>query len=99
MINGDLHQRYAGNLNLSFRNLDGQALFSTICNDLAVSAGQACVSEEREPSYILTACGVPHDLALNALRIGLGRFTTEQEVDYAGDLIVKEVKRMRQGES
>ena len=92
-VNGSLTHRYAGNLNISFANIDGDALFSALNSEIAVSAGQACVSDQREPSYILTAIGVERDLALNAMRIGFGRFTTEEEVIKAAKLIVQEVQR------
>ena len=64
--------------------------------DLAVSSGSACTSASLEPSYVLKALGVEEELAHTSLRIGFGRFTTENEVRYATDIIVKEVKRLRE---
>jgi cysteine desulfurase len=63
--------------------------------ELAVSSGSACTSASLEPSYVLHALGIREDLAHTSLRIGIGRFTTEEEVDYAAELIIKAVKRLR----
>jgi cysteine desulfurase len=93
-LNGDLQQRIPGNLNLSFAHADGEHLMTGI-GDLAVSSGSACTSASLEPSYVLRALGVEKELAHSGLRIGLGRFTTEVEVDYAVDRIVGEVRRLR----
>ena len=64
-------------------------------NDVAVSSGSACTSASLEPSYVLRAIGVEEDMAHTSLRIGFGRFTTEQEVDFTVDLLVREVSRLR----
>ena len=64
--------------------------------DIAVSSGSACTSASLEPSYVLRAIGVEEDMAHTSLRIGFGRFTTEQEVDYTADLLIREVTRLRQ---
>jgi cysteine desulfurase len=93
-VNGDLKRRYPGNLNLSFAYVEGESLLMAI-KELAVSSGSACTSASLEPSYVLHALGIREDLAHTSLRIGIGRFTTEEEVDYAGELIVKAVKRLR----
>jgi cysteine desulfurase len=93
-LNGDLEHRIPGNLNLSFAYVEGEGLMMGI-KDLAVSSGSACTSASLEPSYVLRALGVEEELAHTSLRIGLGRFTTAEEVDYAVDRIVGEVRRLR----
>jgi cysteine desulfurase len=93
--NGHPAQRLAGNLNLSFSGIEGTKLLSSLSSDLAVSSGAACTSAVPEPSYVLKAIGVPLDLMLATLRIGVGRFTTEDEIQRAGDKIVKAVKGLR----
>ena len=93
-LNGDREQRIPGNLNLSFAYVEGEGLMMGI-KDLAVSSGSACTSASLEPSYVLRALGVDEELAHTSLRIGLGRFTTEEEVDFAVKRIVGEVKRLR----
>lgn len=94
VLNGDKVQRYDGNLNISFSCVEGESLIMAI-KDMAVSSGSACTSASLEPSYVLRAIGVEEDLAHTSLRIGFGRFTTEAEVDYAIDLITKQVNRLR----
>lgn len=93
-LNGDLQHRIPGNLNLSFAYVEGEGLMMGI-KDLAVSSGSACTSASLEPSYVLRALGVEEELAHTSLRIGIGRFTTEAEIDYAVDRIVREVRRLR----
>ena len=93
-LNGDLDSRIPGNLNLSFAYVEGEGLMMGI-KDLAVSSGSACTSASLEPSYVLRALGVEEELAHTSLRIGLGRFTTEQDVDYAVEHIVESVQRLR----
>ncbi len=94
-LNGSEESRVPGNLNLSFAYVEGESLMMGI-KDLAVSSGSACTSASLEPSYVLKALGVEEELAHTSLRIGFGRFTTENEVKYATDVIVKEVKRLRE---
>ena len=94
-LNGDLENRIPGNLNISFAYVEGEGLMMGI-KDLAVSSGSACTSASLEPSYVLRALGVDVEMAHTSLRIGLGRFTTEEEVDFAVELIVGEVNRLRQ---
>ena len=94
-LNGSEESRVPGNLNLSFAYVEGESLMMGI-KDLAVSSGSACTSASLEPSYVLKALGVEEELAHTSLRIGFGRFTTENEVKYATDIIVKEVKRLRE---
>jgi len=93
-LNGDLDQRIAGNLNLSFAYVEGEGLMMGV-SDLAVSSGSACTSASLEPSYVLRALGVEEELAHTSLRIGFGRFTTVEEVDYAVEKIAGEVNRLR----
>jgi cysteine desulfurase len=93
-LNGDLEQRIPGNLNISFAYVEGEGLMMGV-NDLAVSSGSACTSASLEPSYVLRALGVEEELAHTSLRIGLGRYTTAEEVDYAVEKIATEVIRLR----
>ena len=95
MINGDETQRYLGNLNISFSCVEGESLIMAI-KDCAVSSGSACTSASLEPSYVLRAIGVEEDMAHTSLRIGFGRFTTEEEVDYMVNLLTQEVNRLRE---
>jgi len=83
-----------GNLNISFSCVEGESLIMAI-KDCAVSSGSACTSASLEPSYVLRAIGVEEDMAHTSIRIGIGRFTTEQEVDYMANLLTKEVTRLR----
>jgi cysteine desulfurase len=94
-LNGDLDQRIPGNLNISFAYVEGEGLMMGI-KELAVSSGSACTSASLEPSYVLRALGVEEELAHTSLRLGLGRFSTEQDVDYAIEHIVQAVARLRE---
>jgi cysteine desulfurase len=93
-LNGDLQQRYIGNLNFSFAGIEGESMIMAI-KDLAVSSGSACTSSSLEPSYVLHALGVSDELAHTSIRFGIGRFTTEEEVDYAIKLIASKVDKLR----
>jgi cysteine desulfurase len=93
-VNGDLEHRIPGNLNIGFAFVEGESLMMGI-KGLSVSSGSACTSASLEPSYVLRALGVEEDMAHTSLRIGLGRFTTEQEVDTAVDELVHHVKKLR----
>jgi len=95
VLNGDAEQRYFGNLNISFACVEGESMIMAI-KDLAVSSGSACTSASLEPSYVLRAIGVGEDMAHTSIRLGFGRFTTEEEVDYAISLIAKQVERLRE---
>lgn len=95
VINGDETQRYLGNLNISFSCVEGESLIMAV-KDVAVSSGSACTSASLEPSYVLRAIGVEEDMAHTSLRIGFGRFTTEEEVDFMAELLIKEVTRLRE---
>ena len=90
----DTSLRLAGNLNVSFGNVDGEALMMSM-RDLAVSSGSACTSVSPEPSHVLRAMGISDDLTRSSLRFGLGRFNTQEEVDYAVDLLEEAVGRLR----
>jgi len=94
VVNGSLEHRLPGNLNISFAFVEGEAMMMAL-KDVAVSSGSACTSASLEPSYVLRALGVPEEMAHTSIRFGLGRFTTEAEVDYVIDLVVDKVKRLR----
>lgn len=94
VLNGAEENRYPGNLNISFACVEGESMIMAL-KDIAVSSGSACTSASLEPSYVLRAIGVEEDMAHTSLRIGFGRFTTDEEVDYAISLIGKEVGRLR----
>lgn len=94
-VNGDLEHRIPGNLNISFAYVEGESLMMGIKN-LAVSSGSACTSASLEPSYVLRALGVEEEMAHTSLRIGLGRFTTEHEVDTAVEELVRHVNKLRE---
>ena len=95
VINGDLEHRIPGNLNISFAYVEGESLMMGIKN-LSVSSGSACTSASLEPSYVLRALGVEEEMAHTSLRIGLGRFTTEHEVDTAVAELVHHVTKLRE---
>lgn len=94
-INGCLENRNPGNLNISFACVEGESLIMAI-KEIAVSSGSACTSASLEPSYVLRALGVDEELAHTSLRLGLGRYTTEKEVDFVIELIIKSVNRLRE---
>ncbi len=93
-LNGHPEERLPGNANISFAYVEGEGLMMGI-KDVAVSSGSACTSASLEPSYVLKSLGVGDELAHSSIRFGLGRFTTEEEVDYVVDLVVREVNRLR----
>ncbi len=93
-VNGHPTERLPGNLNVSFAYVEGESLLMGI-NDIAVSSGSACTSATLEPSYVIRALGINEELAHSSIRFGLGRFNTEEEVDYVTDRVSKEVKRLR----
>ncbi|OFV84528.1 MAG: IscS subfamily cysteine desulfurase [Acidobacteria bacterium RIFCSPHIGHO2_02_FULL_67_57] len=94
-INGSMEHRLPNNLNISFAYVEGESLLMGI-NDIAVSSGSACTSATLEPSYVLKALGVGEDLAHTSIRFGLGRFNTDEEVDYVADRVVETVTRLRE---
>ncbi len=93
-INGDLERRVAGNLNVSFSYVEGESLIMAI-KDLAVSSGSACTSASLEPSYVLKALGRNDELAHSSIRFSIGRFTTEEEIDYAVKLLHEKIGKLR----
>lgn len=95
VLNGSYSQRIPGNLNLSFSYVEGESVIMAI-NDLAVSSGSACTSASLEPSYVLRALNVEQDLEHSSIRFGIGRFTTLEEVEYAADLVIRSVRKLRE---
>src|SRR6266576_652229 len=94
-VNGSMEHRLPNNLNMSFAYVEGESLLMGI-NDVAVSSGSACTSATLEPSYVLKALGVGEDLAHTSIRFGLGRFNTQEEVDYVIDKMVQVVTKLRE---
>jgi cysteine desulfurase len=94
-INGTQEHRLPNNLNISFAYVEGESLLMGI-NDVAVSSGSACTSATLEPSYVLKALGAGDDLAHSSIRFGLGRFNTEEEVDYVAEKVIDVVKKLRE---
>ncbi|XP_021890488.1 cysteine desulfurase, mitochondrial [Carica papaya] len=94
VVNGSMERRYAGNLNLSFAYVEGESLLMGL-KEVAVSSGSACTSASLEPSYVLRALGVEEDMAHTSIRFGIGRFTTEEEIDRAIELTVSQVQKLR----
>jgi cysteine desulfurase len=95
VLNGHPERRLPGNLNLSFAFVEGEGLMMAI-KDVAVSSGSACTSASLEPSYVLRSMGLDEDMAHSSIRFGIGRFNTEEEVDYVADLVVNKVKKLRE---
>lgn len=93
-VNGDREQRWPGSINLSFAYIEGESMIMAIKN-LAVSSGSACTSASLEPSYVLRAIGVGEDLAHTSIRFGIGRFTTEAEIDTAIEIVKGSIDRLR----
>jgi cysteine desulfurase len=94
-VNGDLEQRVPHNLNVSFNFVEGESLIMAI-KDVAVSSGSACTSASLEPSYVLRALGRSDELAHSSIRFTVGRFTTENEVDYTADLVCRKIAKLRE---
>jgi cysteine desulfurase len=97
-VNGSLEHRLPGNLNVSFAYVEGEALMMAV-KDVAVSSGSACTSASLEPSYVLRAMGVSDELAHSSIRFGLGRFTTEEEIDYAVEKVGAVISDLRRSEA
>jgi len=93
-VNGDMGRRIAGNLNISFNLVEGESLIMAL-KDIAVSSGSACTSASLEPSYVLRALGRNDELAHSSIRFTLGRFTTEEDVDYTVKLVKEKVGKLR----
>jgi cysteine desulfurase len=94
-INGSMDHRLPHSLNISFAYVEGESLLMGI-NDIAVSSGSACTSATLEPSYVLKALGAGDDLAHSSIRFGIGRFNTEEEVDYVADKVIEVVNKLRE---
>jgi len=94
-INGTMESRLPNNLNISFAYVEGESLLMGI-NEIAVSSGSACTSATLEPSYVLKALGAGDDLAHSSIRFGLGRFNTEEEVDYVSEKVIDVVNKLRE---
>jgi cysteine desulfurase len=94
-VNGSMEHRLPNSLNVSFGYVDGESLLMGI-NDVAVSSGSACTSATPEASYVLKALGVEDELAHSSIRFGLGRFNTEEEIDYAADRVIRVVRKLRE---
>lgn len=95
VINGDMEHRACTNLNVSFKYVEGESLMMAV-KDLAVSSGSACTSASLEPSYVLKALGRDDELAHSSIRFSLGRFTTEEEIDFTIETLTREVARLRE---
>ncbi len=94
-INGDPEQRIPGNLNVSFNYVEGESLIMAL-KDIAVSSGSACTSASLEPSYVLRALGLSDELAHSSIRFSIGRFTTEEDIDFTIDLVKGAIDRLRE---
>jgi cysteine desulfurase len=94
-LNGSKEHRYKGNFNASFAFIEGESMIMAI-NKIAVSSGSACTSASLEPSYVIRALGVTDDLAHTSIRVGIGRFTTEADVDFAINLIKEKIDALRE---
>jgi cysteine desulfurase len=94
-LNGDLEQRIAGNLNVSFGFVESESLIMGI-KDSAVSSGSACTSTNLEPSYVLRALGRPDELARSSIRFSIGRFNTAEEIDFTIDLLKRKIAKLRE---
>lgn len=96
VINGDVENRMPHVTNISFKHVEGEGLMMTFNQNIAVSSGSACTSASLEPSYVLKAIGLGDDLAHSSIRFSLGRFTTEDDVDFAIEAVTKGVNHMRE---
>jgi cysteine desulfurase len=94
-INGSMEHRLPHNLNISFAYVEGESLLMGI-NDIAVSSGSACTSATLEPSYVLKALGAGDDIAHSSIRFGIGRFNTEEEIDYTANKVIDVVRKLRE---
>jgi cysteine desulfurase len=94
-VNGSVEHRLPGNLNMSFANVNGEELLTAL-DEIALSSGAACTSAHIEPSYVLTAMGLPNELAQASLRFGIGRFSNEDEITYVGRRVIETVRQLRE---
>jgi cysteine desulfurase len=95
-LNGSKQHRLPHVTNISFKYVEGEGLLMGFNKDIAVSSGSACTSASLEPSYVLKALGLGDDLAHSSLRFGLGRFTTEEQIDYTIEAVTKTVNKLRE---
>lgn len=95
VVNGDPDHRYPGCVNISFAFVEGESLLMA-CKNIALSSGSACTSASLEPSYVLRAIGADDELAHSSIRFGIGRFTSELEIDYTAEQTIKHVKTLRE---
>jgi cysteine desulfurase len=95
VINGSMEHRLPGNLNISFLSVEGETLMTGL-NEIALSSGSACSSDKVEHSHVLKALGLSDEAAGSAIRFGVGRFTTEAEIDYVAGRVVEMVKKLRE---
>ncbi|CAG8723840.1 14883_t:CDS:2, partial [Cetraspora pellucida] len=93
--NGDPNASYPGCVNLSFAYIEGESLLMAL-KDIALSSGSACTSASLEPSYVLRALGADDDMAHSSIRFGIGRFTTEDEVDFVVNKVIQHVDKLRE---
>lgn len=98
-VNGNRKQRIPNTSNMSFKNIDSSNLITGLSKNIALSSGSACTSATHSPSFVLKALGLSDEMALSSLRFGLGRFTTEEEIDYTIDQIKSLVPQLREAES
>lgn len=94
-LNGDVDQRVAHNLNVSFNYVEGESLIMAL-KDVAISSGSACTSASLEPSYVLRALGLSDELAHSSIRFSIGRFTTEEEIDYVINVVINSIDKLRE---
>jgi cysteine desulfurase len=94
-VNGSMEHRLPGNLNISFAYVEGEAMLMAL-KDVAVSSGSACTSSSLEPSYVLRALGVEEEMAHTSIRFGIGRFNTDEEIDYVVELVARKVDKLRE---
>jgi cysteine desulfurase len=94
-VNGDMDQRVAHNLNISFNYVEGESMLMAL-KDIAISSGSACTSASLEPSYVLRALGRNDELAHSSIRFTIGRFTTEEEVDFTIQLVKEKIAKLRE---
>jgi cysteine desulfurase len=95
-VNGSTSRRLPNVTNLSFKGVEGQALLMSINKEIAVSSGSACTSASLEPSYVLKALGLNDELAHSSIRFSLGRFTTEEEINYTIERVNNSIRQLRQ---
>ncbi len=96
VINGDTHNRLAGNLHIAIPGVPNSAVIARVRHKLAISTGSACTSGVEAPSHVLAAMGLPEDVVEGSLRIGLGKFTTDEDIDAAAEILITEIKAIRE---